>query len=58
MKKPRNAYVIPARQRGNAGAMVHKGKKREKISIDGECPKCGKPVVDNEPTCDCDLEEE
>ena len=53
----RNAYAVPAKQRGNAGAMVHKGTKRKKIRIEGECEICKMPIIDDEPTCDCEENE-
>jgi hypothetical protein len=51
--RPRNAYAVPARQRKNAGPMVHKDPPREKPPAPAVCATCGTPLDegDSAPLC-------
>jgi hypothetical protein len=40
MKTARNAFVVPARQRGNAGAMVHTRPARDNSVVVMRCVAC------------------
>ncbi|MDD5306129.1 MAG: hypothetical protein PHU25_02300 [Deltaproteobacteria bacterium] len=47
--KPRNAYAVPARQRKNAGPMIHKDPPREKPQGPAACAACGAPLDEGDP---------
>lgn len=58
--KPRNAYAIPAKHRGNAGAMVHKNPPRQRSFEVGLCILCGQAldIGDESDICiECELDD-